>query len=162
MTLSRRETLMNVRLILALLILVTAGCTKSADAPQPFTPVPVPPSPVASLPESPVKQPPEPALEKQDEATDPVPPEKLVLPGSTWRAGAFTYTFQNGGHAIISGGHLNELSRSGTPGRYRVRGDEITITVMGRRYKARREGDTLFIGNRKAKRIDQKNAETDQ
>jgi len=162
MMLSCRQTLTKVRLILAFAMLVTAGCTKSADDPPPFTPVPAPPSPIASLPEVPVKQPAEIESGEQDEAVGPVPPEKVVLEGSTWRAGAFTYTFQRGGHAIVSGGHLNKLSRSGTPGRYVVRGDDITITVMGRRYKARREGGNLFIGSRKAVRIDQGNVETDQ
>ena len=163
MTLSCRQTLTKVRLILAFSMLVTAGCTKSADDPTPFTPVPAPPSPIAPIvSKAPVEQPAEIEPGEQDEAVGPVPPEKVVLEGSTWRAGAFTYTFQRGGHAIVSGGHLNKLSRSGTPGRYVVRGDDITITVMGRRYKARREGGNLFIGSRKAVRIDQGNVETDQ
>lgn len=162
MTLLCRQMPMKVRLILAISMLVTAGCTKPADAPPPFTPVPAPPSPIASIvPQAPIEQPAEPVLGEQDEAVGPVPPEKVVLEGSSWRVGAFTYTFQKGGHAIVSGGHLNKLARSGAPGRYIVRGDDITIIVMGRRYKARREGGNLFIGDRKAVRIDQGNVDTD-
>lgn len=150
--LSDCQARMKVRLIVAVLFVVTAGCTKPANnASPPYESVPAPPSPIAPLPsEVPAEQPNDTDL------------ETLELEGTSWRVGVFTYTFQNGGHVIVKGGHLDKLSPSGAPGRYSVKGDDITITVMRRRYKARREGGALFIEGRKATRIDQGNSDTAQ
>lgn len=159
--LSSRQALFKVPVILAISMFVSIGCTKSENEAPPAAPPDPAPPPTPVTPHAPVEAPVEKLLEDLVGIEKEVQEENFTLEGSSWRLGEFTYTFQNGGHAIVGGGHFNELSEAGVPGRYTVKGEDITITVMSRRYKARREGGTLYIGDRKAERIVQETAESE-
>ena len=81
---------------------------------------------------------------------------KIVLPppsqleGHSWKAGEITFSFQNGGHALVRGGFLDETMPNGAPARYEMEGSTILIEVLGREYEGVWDGTSLTISGNTA------------
>lgn len=76
------------------------------------------------------------------------------LADTTWRAGDFTFVFEPGGHLIVRGGHFDEVSEAGVPGRVVNRSGVLTFDIMGRTTYGTWDGAALTIANATAHRLD--------
>ena len=79
----------------------------------------------------------------------PVPPAQIGNPedlvGTTWVAGAHTFSFQAGGNFVVSGGNFDAFAPGGVPGILKVRRGVLEMQVMGRMNWGIWDGETLTI-----------------
>ena len=79
----------------------------------------------------------------------PVPPAQIGNPedlvGTTWVAGAHTFSFQAGGNFLVSGGNFDAFAPGGVPGILKIRKGVLEMRVMGRMNLGIWDGETLTI-----------------